>query len=224
MILNSCLTLRSQFVKMTLSDKQITIIETAEQLFADTGFDGTSVRDIADKAGINVAMISYYFGSKEKLLEALFNYRSEDTILKLEEMLRNKEMQPLEKINMLIDYYIEKFQKQNCFYKIMMREQVTNQRGETGALIQSFKMRNQLLVKQLINEGQKTGDFSKNIDVAILMATLVGTVGHLVGTQHYYKNINNLQDMPDEQFQKLLKKKLSIHLKFLFKATLTHEA
>ena len=60
---------------MKSNDKQIQIIETAEKLFADKGFSGTSVRDIADEADVNLAMISYYFGSKEKLLEALFTHR-----------------------------------------------------------------------------------------------------------------------------------------------------
>ncbi|MEO6348401.1 MAG: TetR family transcriptional regulator, partial [Aquaticitalea sp.] len=59
---------------MSLNDKQIQILEVAEKLFAEHGFDGTSVRQIAHEADINIAMISYYFGSKEKLLEALFNF------------------------------------------------------------------------------------------------------------------------------------------------------
>ena len=57
---------------MEYNDKQIAIINTAEKLFALNGFDGTSVRDIAHEAGVNLAMISYYFGSKEKLMEAVF--------------------------------------------------------------------------------------------------------------------------------------------------------
>jgi AcrR family transcriptional regulator len=209
---------------MDFNDKQLKIIETAEALFAEKGFSGTSVRDIADAAGINVAMISYYFGSKEKLLEALFTYRAQGTTQKLESMFQNKELGPLEKINMMIDYYIDKFSTQQCFHKIMMREQVTNQKSVTSGLIQQFKKRNQELVKQLIQEGQKVGHFTKNIDIPILMATLIGTVSNMVTTQHFYREINNLQAMPDEQFQKLIKKKLSTHLKFLFKATLTYEA
>ncbi len=208
---------------MDFNDKQKQIIETAEQLFADRGFEGTSVRDIAEEAGINVAMISYYFGSKEKLLEALFSYRAGDTVQQLEGMIHHKVLAPLEKINLMIDFYINKFQRQQCFFKIMMREQVASQHGVTSGLIQHFKKRNQQLVKQLIQEGQKTGEFSKNIDVPVLMATLIGTTGHLMATQHFYREINHLQEMPDEQFQKLIKKKLSVHLKFLFKAILTHE-
>jgi AcrR family transcriptional regulator len=208
---------------MDYNDKQIQIIETAEKLFANKGFDGTSVRHIADEANVNVAMISYYFGSKEKLLEALFTYRAEDTAKKLDSILQNKELLTLDKVNLMIDYYVNKFQTQHCFHKIMMSEQVNNKRGTTHELIHSFKKRNQQLVKQLIQEGQKAGEFCKNIDVPMLMAVLIGTVSHMIATQHFYKEINNLQEMPDEQFQKLIKKKLSTHLKFIFKATLTNE-
>ncbi len=207
----------------TFNDKQLQILQTAEELFAEMGFSGTSVRDIADKAGINVAMISYYFGSKEKLLEAIFNYRAEGTAQKLEEILKTKELSPLDKVNTMIDYYIDKFNTQSCFHKIMMREQVTVNKTITSDIIHHFKKRNQELVKQLVHEGQKTGVFVKNIDVPLLMATLIGTVSHMVTTQHIYKEINNYQAMPDEQFQKLIKKKLSTHLKFIFKATLTNE-
>ena len=89
------------------SEKQVQIMETAETLFAEKGFNGTSVRDIAEKANVNLAMISYYFGSKDKLLEALFTYRGEYIKLKLEKMIENKEMGSLEKIYLLIDHFID---------------------------------------------------------------------------------------------------------------------
>src|SRR5258706_6633993 len=104
---------------MDFNDKQIQIMETAETLFAEKGFSGTSVRDIADAADVNVAMISYYFGSKEKMLESLFTYRSENTMMKLESMFSNTSLTPLEKVNQMIDYYIDKFLNQQCFHKIM---------------------------------------------------------------------------------------------------------
>ncbi len=60
---------------MEYNAKQLQIIQVAERLFAAKGFSGTSIRDIAHEADINVSMISYYFGSKEKLIEALFEVR-----------------------------------------------------------------------------------------------------------------------------------------------------
>lgn len=208
---------------MEYNDKQVQIMETAEVLFAEKGFNGTSVRDIAEKANVNLAMISYYFGSKDKLLEALFGYRGEIYKLKLESMIENNEMTSLEKMNTLIDHYIDKVMQQQCFSRIMVREQVVNHTGITAQLITQMKKRNQELISKLIHQGQKRGEFKKSIDIPLMMATLVGTANHLIATQHYYREINNLQSMSDEEFQKHIKKKLSQHLKKLFKAILTND-
>jgi AcrR family transcriptional regulator len=208
---------------MGYNDKQIQIMETAEVLFAEKGFNGTSVRDIAEKAHVNLAMISYYFGSKDKLLESLFDYRGEHLKLKLESMVDDKTLSSLEKLDLLIDHYIEKIMNQQCFSRIMVREQVMNHTGITAELIIQMKKRNQELISKLIHQGQKKGEFKRNIDIPLMMATLVGTAGHMIATQHYYREINNLQSMSDEEFQKLIKKKLSQHLKKLFKAILTND-
>ena len=58
--------------------KEENIMLHAEKLFSIHGFDGTSTREIAKAAEINISMIAYYFGSKEKLLEKIFEFRPED--------------------------------------------------------------------------------------------------------------------------------------------------
>ena len=52
------------------------IFLAAERLFAERGFDGVSVRDIVQAAGVNLAAVSYYFGSKSELLLAVFRTRA----------------------------------------------------------------------------------------------------------------------------------------------------
>lgn len=49
------------------------IIEAAEILFALNGYNGTSLRDITERAGVNVAAVNYHFGSKENLLIELLD-------------------------------------------------------------------------------------------------------------------------------------------------------
>src|SRR5438067_884041 len=93
---------------MEFSEKQQLILTKAEELFAAKGYDGTSVRDIADVAGVNLAMISYYFGSKEKLMEALFTNRTTLIKLKIESLLQNDGLSPMQKVETLIDDYIAK--------------------------------------------------------------------------------------------------------------------
>ena len=45
----------------------------SKHLFATKGFDKTSIRDIANHAGVNSSMISYYFGGKSGMIEAVFD-------------------------------------------------------------------------------------------------------------------------------------------------------
>src|SRR5215213_4302877 len=114
---------------MEYNEKQLQIMEAAEELFAEKGFAGTSVRDIADAAGVNLAMISYYFGSKEKMMEAMFNHRGQHLTLQLQNILHNKTLSPFQKVEKLIDDYIDRIFKKQCFHKIMMREQMVNSSG-----------------------------------------------------------------------------------------------
>ncbi len=48
------------------------LLDAAEGLFCEQGFKGTSIRDIAASAGCNIASVNYYFGSKEKLYEKVW--------------------------------------------------------------------------------------------------------------------------------------------------------
>lgn len=54
------------------------ILDAAEKLFAEKSFDGVSLRAITAEAGVNVAAVNYYFGSKDSLLLAVFKRRAQD--------------------------------------------------------------------------------------------------------------------------------------------------
>ena len=68
----------------SLDDKNLTkearitrkrLLEAAEELFAQKGFDGTAIRDITTKARRSPAAINYFFGDKRELYEELFRLR-----------------------------------------------------------------------------------------------------------------------------------------------------
>lgn len=66
-------------------DMKLKILLSAKQLFARQGYDCTTVRQICEEAGANVALVSYYYGGKENLFYELFNTFFPG-ISKLEEM------------------------------------------------------------------------------------------------------------------------------------------
>jgi AcrR family transcriptional regulator len=60
---------------MSRIDTKERILDAAERLFAAEGFHNTSLRGLTAAAGVNLAAVNYHFGSKEALLEAVFERR-----------------------------------------------------------------------------------------------------------------------------------------------------
>jgi AcrR family transcriptional regulator len=52
---------------MATEDAKTRLLQAAGPIFAEKGFQGATVREICDRAGVNVASINYYFGDKERL-------------------------------------------------------------------------------------------------------------------------------------------------------------
>jgi AcrR family transcriptional regulator len=52
-------------------DTKTRILDAAEKLFGENGFDATSLRDITNEADVNLAAVNYHFQSKESLIEAV---------------------------------------------------------------------------------------------------------------------------------------------------------
>lgn len=52
------------------------ILRTAERLFAKRGFHGVSIRDIADEAGVPLALVGYYYGPKVELYHEIYRQRA----------------------------------------------------------------------------------------------------------------------------------------------------
>ncbi|WP_010532377.1 forespore capture DNA-binding protein RefZ [Lentibacillus jeotgali] len=95
------------------------VIDAASSLFFQNGFHGTSVRDIADKAAVNVSLISYYFKSKQGLLEYAVTQYYEAYLETVEISLgENDALPPLDKLKHLVGVIIQYKQRNyqlSCF-------------------------------------------------------------------------------------------------------------
>ena len=69
--------------RKSIDNKKELILKTAEKMFANKGFDAASVDAIAREAGVNKALIYYYFDNKRAMLDALYeNFFSEAMAMK----------------------------------------------------------------------------------------------------------------------------------------------
>jgi AcrR family transcriptional regulator len=200
-------------------DKRIQILAVAEQLFAENGFDGTSVRDIAQLANVNLAMISYYFGSKEKLLEALIEDRAGYTLGILEELNKNQTLTPWDKIDRLLEFYVDKIFNNYHFHCIMSQQYNSSRSTEIKELIINIKLRNLEQIKQVIADGQKKKVFRK-VDIELTMASVFGTLTQVINSRTLYCRLLKIDETDEASFRKKIAPRLKTHLKQMLRAHL----
>lgn len=82
------------------------ILEAAKQVFMEKGIDGARMQDIADKAGINKALLHYYYRSKEKLFEMIFMEEARKFMPKVTSIMIS-ELTLFEKVEKFVGEYID---------------------------------------------------------------------------------------------------------------------
>ena len=202
------------------NEKQIEILLVAETLFADNGFEGTSIRTIAKEAKINVAMVSYYFGSKDKLLEALVVYRTKDLRFEMAH-LSTENLDPIEKIKKVIDLYINRINCNKGIFRIIHFELTKGKEESKIKALDEIRYANLLSLTSIIEEGQSKGIFRKDVIIPLIPPTILGTFFHFHINKVYFQEILNLKT--EESFDDYIKTTLSKHIQQTINALLTYE-
>ena len=202
-----------------LNNKQLQILQVAETLFAEKGFEGTSIRDISKEANINVAMVSYYFGSKEKLLEALILHKTSGLKEQLVHLI-DENLEPLEKINKLIALYIHRINCNRGIYRVLHFELASQKKALEIQSFSEIKKANLKSLEIIIQEGQAKGVFRKDIIIPLLTTTILGTYFHFQMNKPFYEEILNLKT--DEEFDNYTKTDLTKHIQQTIKALLIY--
>jgi len=201
-----------------MTKKEI-IIESAIKLFGIKGFEGTSVREIATDAGVNVAMINYYFGSKEKLFESVVEYRTSFLRGVFSELVNNKKLSQIEKIDFMIEQLIERKFSDAKFSRLLHRELSLELRPQMRSAIINILLRNIDSVKTIIRNGIKDGVFQP-VDIELTVTTVLGTIHYLLTSDNMCQKILGKKEGFSPFQNKQLKRRLSEHTKQLMRSHL----
>ncbi|KFF02289.1 TetR/AcrR family transcriptional regulator [Chryseobacterium luteum] len=202
--------------------KEENILFAAEKLFAEKGFEGTSTREISRAANVNISMISYYFGSKEKLYEKLVEYRMSEGKFFAQDILERTDINEWQKIEKIIDQFSGRVRHQKCFYRIMQREQLYTENPQIVEFLKETKMGFISMYSQILESGLKKGIFTKNPPIYLLHATVSGTLFYASNAKEMYKEfLNDTEE--DEVFEEKYYTELNKHIKYLLKDLLGYE-
>ena len=188
------------------------------KLFGQKGFEGTSVREIAAGAVVNPAMISYYFGSKEKLFQNLVEHKAAYLKSVFEE-LSNTSISQIEKIYVVIDSYIERMFSSPQFHHLLQRELSLDRRHDLKNAISDILLRNFVSIKLIIQKGIESGEF-REVDTELTIATILGTINNLLSSETMCRKILQKGKEFNPFHSKKLKERISAHLKQLMRSHL----
>ncbi|RKT01585.1 TetR/AcrR family transcriptional regulator [Chryseobacterium defluvii] len=202
--------------------KEENILFAAEKLFAEKGFEGTSTREIAKAAQVNISMISYYFGSKEKLYEKLVEYRMNEGQFFSKDILERTDINEWEKIEKIVEQFTGRVRNHKCFYRIMQREQLYTENPQIVEFLKQTKMGFITMYSRVLESGLKKGIFTKNPPIYLLHATVSGTLFYASNAKEMYKEfLHNTEE--EETFDEKYYTELKNHIKYLLKDLLGYE-
>ncbi|WP_322970853.1 TetR/AcrR family transcriptional regulator [Faecalibacter sp. LW9] len=182
-------------MELNLSDKQLEILQSAEKIFSDKGVDATSVRDIAKLAGINIAMISYYFGSKQKLVESLFLWRLYMLNQELAKTVKNENLDPYQKLVYFLDTYMQRIMSNHAFHRIMVREYSKSDSFIfIDKAITDLKMSNLNFINQAIEEGYQQQIFLRQVPAEAIIMSVIGPISYIVLNNKTYMPLWNIDN------------------------------
>jgi AcrR family transcriptional regulator len=198
-------------------EKREHIMDVAEKLFAENGYDATSTRKIASEANVNSAMIAYYFGSKEELyksiiLRRIISLKSDKNITE------NKETSVLDKILYIADLYVEIFFNNRTFHKIMFREMGMTRKSEVMTIVKDRWRNNFGLIIDLIEKGIKKKEIKK-VDPELFVMTLMAIPRTYVLSEVLVADIMKTKSI-DAVYSKDMRERLKTYMNNLIKAML----
>jgi AcrR family transcriptional regulator len=138
---------------------KISLLKNAEFLFASCGYEGTSIRAIADRTGTNSAMINYYFGSKERLYHALFESHLEGMLLMINEI-EGSDWDSSQKLAAFLEYYCGRIQTNQDYYRILFSQLFGTQTPGIIKIVSNLRKSIFEFLKKIIAEGVRQDLFT----------------------------------------------------------------
>jgi AcrR family transcriptional regulator len=204
-------------------DKKDHILDVAEKVFSELGYDGASTRMISGEAGVNMAMLNYYFGSKEGLYLAVFERKISAFRTLLQNIGNDDSISPWEKMELAIDKYVERIITNNCFQKLVNREMTLNTRTELSDKMINILMTNVYEFKKIMQEGIDNGTFNTDIDLEFTIMTIFGTKNYIINSPNISSNLLGHSTLDEHFLESEVKPRMKKYMKQLLKSYLVKQ-
>jgi AcrR family transcriptional regulator len=198
--------------KKDLTTEQL-ILDAAKKVFVRKGMAGARMQDIADEAGINKALLHYYFRSKEVLFEMIFMEAARKLFPRINEIF-NSDVPLFEKIENFCEEYIS-IVMENPYLPLFVLNEINRdpeyflQKVWTGSL----KPNTTKFLEQIEREIKK-GNIKRVSPLHLLMSLISMTIFPFVAKPMFQKNLG----LDELQFRAVMEQRKKEIPKFIIEA------
>ncbi len=194
------------------------IKNAARTVFHKNGYAATRTRDIAEEAGVNLALLNYYFRSKEKLFDIIMAETLEIFFESLASVFNDQNSTLEEKIDLLVEKYLELLKTQPDIPGFILSEIQKNAKG----LVHHMHLRDIVIKSYLFKQiRERMGDavFSENFMIQNMMNIIGLIVFPFIGRPM----LNEIFELDDARFQALIDERKKM-IPLWFKAMINIES
>jgi TetR/AcrR family transcriptional regulator len=161
---------------------QLALVAAAETIFAEHGYKGATLDLLAEETGANKALVSYYFGSKEGLYDAVIASMASDVVADVKAQMEETG-DPAKNFTQYVRALARAFAARPTFAAILMREYIggtmQEREGPFQQVFQFFRM-----TEKLYKDGRRKKAF-RNLDPHLLHLSIVGPLVHFTLTMGF---------------------------------------
>jgi len=165
--------MRTKILKEKRDESIHRILDAAMEVFAEVGYEGARVDEIAKRAGVNKAMIYYRIGDKKTLYEEVIHNVFGDTAERISENIQDAQS-PEEKFKIYIANIAKTMSQHPSFPRIMMREVASGWTNFSEAVVKDIAGI-LVIIKDIIDDGVKKGVFI-DINPIVVHLMTIGTM------------------------------------------------
>lgn len=162
--------------------RQERVVRGAAEVFAEHGYDQTTIQDLADAIGLAAGGIYHYVGSKEHLLACIFNQLMDPLLDRARELL-DTEAPPAEQLRALVRLWVTHVTEHRDHMLVFQQERHVIERGEQWAGVRASRKRFERLLDDVLERVHQNGELAL-ADKRLAVSALLGMVNH---TAQWYR-------------------------------------
>jgi AcrR family transcriptional regulator len=183
------------------SDTADRIVSAATRLFADKGYDGTSVKDISDAAGVNIAAVNYHFVSKDNLCRHIieqFGTERLDLARRTLQTPRNADDFRV-RLEIFLRQTLEAMLRQTDIVRLIQQELDKSESRCSDVFRNTFQKHAQTLV-EFFDHARKDGIVAADVDPFFAASTVMSNIVHQTRSDRILRKFSG-RSLSDEKYR-----------------------